>query len=170
MCETIRTNRRVVSSSEIVRWSTSKISNSDWFRVSSELYLFSPVERSIGYFLITTAFVYEYNFNYSIQLETFLLLFFFFSKTIRKAKNTFKKIIHVNTRKDFLLQLIMGGGRAKFLSKTTSEGQRIDGRNLIDEWLNINRTGLHSAYVSDRSALNSINTHETDYLLGNENK
>lgn len=35
------------------------------------------------------------------------------------------------------------------------------------EWLNISRTaGTHSAYVSDRSQLVSLNTSKTDYLLG----
>jgi len=66
----------------------------------------------------------------------------------------------------------MGGGRAKFFPKTDKDeknyqGQRRDGRNLIKEWLEINRTsGASSAYITDRSQLKSINTSDTDYLLG----
>jgi len=70
------------------------------------------------------------------------------------------------------LQVIMGGGRAKFFPNTNKdqqnfEGQRRDGRDLIKEWLEINRTsGASSAYVNDLSQLKSVNTSETDYLLG----
>jgi len=66
----------------------------------------------------------------------------------------------------------MGGGRAKFFPNTDKDeqnqkGQRRDGRNLIREWREINRTyGESSAYVTDRSQLKSVNTSETDYLLG----
>jgi len=66
----------------------------------------------------------------------------------------------------------MGGGRAKFIPKTDKDpqnhpGQRRDGRDLIKEWLEINRTsGASSAYVTDRSQLKSLNTSNTDYLLG----
>jgi len=66
----------------------------------------------------------------------------------------------------------MGGGRAKFFPNTDKDqqnlkGQRRDGRDLIKEWLKIDRTsGASSAYVTDRSQLKSMNTSETDYLLG----
>lgn len=66
----------------------------------------------------------------------------------------------------------MGGGRAKFFPNTDKDqqnlkGQRRDGRDLIKEWLEIDRTsGASSAYVTDRSQLKSMNTSETDYLLG----
>lgn len=63
----------------------------------------------------------------------------------------------------------MGGGRAKFLPNTDKDqqGQRQDGRNLTKEWLEINRTsGASSVYVTDRTQLKSLNTNETDYLLG----
>lgn len=66
----------------------------------------------------------------------------------------------------------MGGGRSKFLPNTTIDhqkrkGQRLDGRNLINEWMNINRNlGSQSAYVGNRSQLKSLKTNETDYLLG----
>jgi len=66
----------------------------------------------------------------------------------------------------------MGGGRAKFFPNINKDeqnyqGQRCDGRNLIEEWLEINRTsGVSRTYVSNRSQLKSVNTSETDYLLG----
>jgi len=69
-------------------------------------------------------------------------------------------------------QVIMGGGRAKFFPNTDKDqqdhkGQRLDGRNLIKEWLLLNRTsGAKSAYVTGRSQLMSVNTSQTDYLLG----
>lgn len=68
----------------------------------------------------------------------------------------------------------MGGGRTKFIPKNTRDcqnktGERIDNRDLIKEWLNINRTeGARKAYVSDRTQLNSIKTNETDYLFGKQ--
>lgn len=69
-------------------------------------------------------------------------------------------------------QVLMGGGREKFFPNTDTDqqnfkGQRLDGRNLIKEWLLLNRTyGARSAYVADRSELMSVNTSQTDYLLG----
>lgn len=68
----------------------------------------------------------------------------------------------------------MGGGRSKFLPNTTKDwqnksGQRIDNRNLIKEWLNINRAGgARTAYVNNRTELKSLKTNETDYLFGNK--
>ncbi|KAL5244726.1 hypothetical protein ACI65C_012136 [Semiaphis heraclei] len=70
------------------------------------------------------------------------------------------------------LNVVMGGGRAKFFPNTNKDqqnyqGERCDGRDLIKEWLKINRTsGASRAYVSNRSQLKSVDTSETDYLLG----
>lgn len=61
----------------------------------------------------------------------------------------------------------MGGGRLKFLPNSTSNGQRQDNRNLVEEWKNIKRfPGASKAYVKDRSQLISLNTSKTDYLFG----
>lgn len=64
----------------------------------------------------------------------------------------------------------MGGGRQKFLPNSTlDQGQRQDGRNLIKEWLDIERApGAKKAFVGDRSQLKSLKTGETDYMLGKE--
>lgn len=66
----------------------------------------------------------------------------------------------------------MGGGRRKFLPNTTVDnyshpGQRLDKRNLIQEWLkNHENEKGRSAYVSDREELKSLNNKQTDFLLG----
>lgn len=71
-------------------------------------------------------------------------------------------------------QVIMGGGRSKFLPKDFEDdqhkkGQRLDKRNLISEWLNIDRSpGSNKAYVGNRSQLEHLNVNETDYLLGKQ--
>lgn len=68
----------------------------------------------------------------------------------------------------------MGGGRSKFLPKDFEDhqhkkGQRLDKRDLITEWLNIDRSpGSNKAYVGNRSQLESLNVNETDYLLGKQ--
>jgi len=67
----------------------------------------------------------------------------------------------------------MGGGRTKMLPNTTSDeqnhaGERLDKRNLIDEWLDIDRSGARKVYVENKSQLESLNLNETDYLLGKQ--
>lgn len=70
----------------------------------------------------------------------------------------------------------MGGGRSKFLPNTTKDwqdkpGRRLDKRDLIQEWMNINRTeGARKAYVGNRTELKSLKTNETDYLFGNKSR
>ncbi|VVC29115.1 Alkaline-phosphatase-like, core domain,Alkaline phosphatase-like, alpha/beta/alpha,Alkaline [Cinara cedri] len=88
------------------------------------------------------------------------------SRCANEAVDIARQLIEKETGRN--LNVIMGGGRSKFLPNTTSpEGQRRDNRNLVEEWKNIERfTGAHKAYVEDRSQLNSVNTNETDYLFG----
>nr|UXP86337.1 alkaline phosphatase [Megoura viciae] len=87
-----------------------------------------------------------------------------------KSPDIARQLIERETGRN--LNVIMGGGRAKFFPKTDKDeqnhqGQRRDGRNLIKEWLEINRTSrASSVYVTDRSQLKSVNTSDTDYLLG----
>lgn len=70
------------------------------------------------------------------------------------------------------LKVIMGGGRRNFLNSTLRDeegipGQRIDGRNLIQDWLVDKKRQLANAkYVWSRKGLNSIDLENTDYLLG----
>lgn len=47
------------------------------------------------------------------------------------------------------------------------EGRRLDGRNLIDDWLrDKKKRGLRGEYVWNKGQLEKINPHEVDYLLG----
>lgn len=68
------------------------------------------------------------------------------------------------------LKVIMGGGRNKFLPKGTvdeqgSKGERVDGVNLIHEWL-LQKKRRPAAYVSDRKGLMNVDFNNTEYLLG----
>jgi alkaline phosphatase len=68
------------------------------------------------------------------------------------------------------LQVILGGGRSKFLFKESdnSTGERLD-ENLIDVWKNnkLNRfPGQTTKYVTNREELMNVNASKVDYLLG----
>ncbi|GAB0098214.1 Alkaline phosphatase [Sergentomyia squamirostris] len=68
------------------------------------------------------------------------------------------------------LKVIMGGGRSKFLPKGMKDeegkmGQRVDGVNLIHEWI-VQKKRRTAAYVSDRESLSRVDYNSTDYLLG----
>lgn len=68
----------------------------------------------------------------------------------------------------------MGGGRRHWLPKvahdpeqTKEEGRRLDGRNLIDDWLrDKKKRSLRAEYVWNKGQLEKINSNEVDYLLG----
>lgn len=68
----------------------------------------------------------------------------------------------------------MGGGRRHWLPKvahdpeqTKEEGRRLDGRNLIDDWLrDKKKRSLKAEYVWNKGQLDKINPNEVDYLLG----
>jgi alkaline phosphatase len=67
--------------------------------------------------------------------------------------------------------VILGGGRRKFRrnNETDSEagtlGEREDGINLIEKWKEL-KNGMRSIYVETESELLTVNTEETDYILG----
>lgn len=71
-----------------------------------------------------------------------------------------------------VLQVILGGGRSKFLPNNTLDcdanyGHRQDNRNLIDEWMNIDRfKGARKEYVKNLAELNSFDVVPPDYLFG----
>lgn len=72
--------------------------------------------------------------------------------------------------------MILGGGRRSFVPILTTdseepekEGRRLDGRNLIDEWIR-NRRGLAARYVSSKAQLENIDPRTTDHLLGRYTK
>lgn len=68
----------------------------------------------------------------------------------------------------------MGGGRRHWLPKVAhdpeqikEEGRRLDGRNLIDDWMRDKRKrSLRAEYVWNKGQLGKINSNEVDYLLG----
>ncbi|XP_014677892.1 PREDICTED: alkaline phosphatase, tissue-nonspecific isozyme-like [Priapulus caudatus] len=72
------------------------------------------------------------------------------------------------------LNVILGGGREKFTPDTVADveyegtfGDRIDGRNLIDEWIETKQgSGLRHHYVWNVDQLNATDIENTDYLLG----
>jgi alkaline phosphatase len=68
------------------------------------------------------------------------------------------------------LDVVLGGGRSKFLPRATADpedasqtGERKDGRNLINEWL---QQRPRSAYVWNKSQFDAVETARTDRLLG----
>ncbi len=60
------------------------------------------------------------------------------------------------------IQVALGGGRDKFLPVENS-GERLDGRDLTEEWLS---KYDRSAYVDDRDSFDKIAPPEIDHLLG----
>ena len=60
------------------------------------------------------------------------------------------------------IEVILGGGRKHFLPDNNN-GERQDGRHLIQEWLANNKK---SSYVSSANDLNNIDTKKTQHLLG----
>ncbi|XP_057660457.1 alkaline phosphatase-like [Diorhabda carinulata] len=72
------------------------------------------------------------------------------------------------------INVLLGGGRRHWLPKvahdpemTKEEGRRLDGRNLIDDWLRDKKKRLSKAhYVWNKGQLDQIDYNEIDYLLG----
>lgn len=69
-------------------------------------------------------------------------------------------------------KVILGGGRRVFLDKSMMDdegqpGERSDGRNLINDWLNEKKShSAHVKYIWNRKQLHAINPNTTEYLLG----
>lgn len=69
------------------------------------------------------------------------------------------------------LKVVLGGGRSKFLPKTTVDdegtmGEREDGKNLIQDWLAQHQNMGKAEYVWNKDQLLNVNTSSTEYLLG----
>lgn len=78
------------------------------------------------------------------------------------------QLIKGRTGRDF--NVILGGGRSKFLPKDVKDedgrrGERLDSTNLIDEWRS-QKESVGGVYVHDKNGLNSCNFNETNFLLG----
>lgn len=61
------------------------------------------------------------------------------------------------------LEVALGGGARHFLPQGTGDGRRQDGVNITEQWL---ASSKNAAYVTNASELASVNTTETDKLLG----
>ncbi|XP_050306488.1 alkaline phosphatase-like [Anthonomus grandis grandis] len=72
------------------------------------------------------------------------------------------------------INVLLGGGRRHWLPKvaydpelTKEEGRRLDGRNLIDDWLREKKKrGLKAEYAWNKGHLEKLKASEVDYLLG----
>ena len=73
---------------------------------------------------------------------------------------------------DFI-DLIMGGGRRKFLNKTqyslndsySETGDRIDNRNLVEEWIN---KGKNYKFIWSRNEFDQLKPNSDQHILGNK--
>lgn len=76
--------------------------------------------------------------------------------------------------KYYFFQVILGGGRRHWLptvardpEQPSLEGRRLDGRNLIDDWLrDKKRRKLRGEYVWNKEQFDAIDPDKVDYLLG----
>lgn len=74
----------------------------------------------------------------------------------------------------FNVQVVLGGGRRHWLPRlfrdpedASLEGRRIDGRNLVDDWLrDKRRRGLKAEYVWNKGQLDAVDMDGLDRLLG----
>lgn len=72
------------------------------------------------------------------------------------------------------MQVILGGGRRHWLPKisrdpemTSEEGRRLDGRNLIDDWIRDKRkSGIRAEYVWNKEQMDALDPMKVDHLLG----
>lgn len=70
--------------------------------------------------------------------------------------------------------MLLGGGRRHWLPKvsfdpeqTTDEGRRLDGRNLIEDWIrDKKKRSVKAEYVWKKSQFDKINPTKVDQLLG----
>lgn len=72
----------------------------------------------------------------------------------------------------------MGGGRRHWVSMANAdpedsqkEGRRLDGRNLITEWLrNKKENQIEAEYVWNKEQMEKIDIEKVDHILGRYNK
>lgn len=78
------------------------------------------------------------------------------------------QLIRGTTGREF--NVILGGGRSKFLPKDVTDedgrrGERLDELNLIDDW-RVEKESRGGVYVHDKNGLNGCNFNKTNFLLG----
>lgn len=86
----------------------------------------------------------------------------------KKCDDIAKQLIRNSPGNKF--KVILGGGRAKFLPKSSiglegKNGERGDNLNLITEWIK-SKTGRPHQFVFDRDGLLDVDTKKTEYLMG----
>ncbi|XP_058466142.1 alkaline phosphatase-like [Malaya genurostris] len=86
-----------------------------------------------------------------------------------KTIDVARQMIYNEVPKKF--NVILGGGRKYFLPQEEKDeegynGIRLDGRNLINEWIDIHSTMGQSKYVWNKAGLNSVDFNKIDHLLG----
>lgn len=70
--------------------------------------------------------------------------------------------------------MLLGGGRRHWLPKVaqdpeqpTDEGRRLDGRNLIDDWIrDKKKRNIRAEYVWNKGQMDRIDSKNVDHLLG----
>lgn len=89
-----------------------------------------------------------------------------------KERN-FEDIGHqfVNNEESKKFKVVLAGGRSKLLSVNHTDdegikGQRTDGRNLIDEWIDDRSKSGKTQFIWNNQQLHEIDYDKTDYLLG----
>jgi alkaline phosphatase len=68
------------------------------------------------------------------------------------------------------IEVVLGGGRSSFLPNTTADyeypskkGRRLDGRNLINEWVS---KRPDSVFVWNKTRMDAVDVEKTKHLLG----
>lgn len=91
----------------------------------------------------------------------------------RKAcKDITRQLIEEGPGKN--INVLLGGGRRHWMPKvardpelTNEEGRRLDGRNLIDDWVrDKKRRGIKGEYVWNKQQMENVNSKNVDHLLG----
>ncbi|XP_071446775.1 alkaline phosphatase-like, partial [Hetaerina americana] len=93
-----------------------------------------------------------------------------------KARNACKDIARQLVEDDpgRHINVVLGGGRRHFLPKVAhdpesenEEGRRLDGRNLVEDWLRDKKNrGLRGHYVWNKGQFEAVNPKYIDHLLG----
>lgn len=67
------------------------------------------------------------------------------------------------------LKVLFGGGRCKLGAPVDSKCSRIDGRNLVEEWLLEKQKNNNTAkYVTNTEELQNLDVEDVDYIMGEE--
>lgn len=89
-----------------------------------------------------------------------------YEKDSKTCQDIAKQLIYGETGKN--LDVVLGGGRKKFIPATEKDeegkpGERLDGVNLIENWKMKNKNGR---YIFNKKGLQSVNYEKTDKIFG----